>query len=71
MGARYRPKAVSGHVERNYRRLAAVLYDGARRGRGMLEGKVERSHAFRQVVTEAADMADRKASAAAFMARSA
>ena len=57
---RHRTEAIGRHVERNDRRLAAVLRDGACGGRLTFEGTVERCHAFRQIIAEAADMADRK-----------
>ena len=60
MGARHRAKTVSGHVERDHRRLAAILRDGARGCRFAAQGEVERGHAFRQVIAEAADVADRE-----------
>ena len=60
MRARHRTKAVAGNVERDDRRLAAVLHHGARGGGVDRQGQIERSHAFRQVAAEPADMADRK-----------
>ncbi len=60
MGARDRAETIDGDVEGNHRGLAAVVYDRARGGRLAFEDEVERSHAFRQITAEAADMADRK-----------
>ena len=61
VGPRHCAKTVRGDVERYQRRLAAVLDHGPPRRRFRRNRAVERGHAFRQIVAEAADMADRKA----------
>ena len=54
-------EAVRRHVERNHRRLAAILDDRARWSADSPQHRlIERGHAFGQIVAEAADVADRK-----------
>ena len=60
MGARHGTKAIRRHVEGNQRRLAAILDHRARGGGGGRNGPVERSHAFREVLAKATDVADRE-----------
>jgi len=57
---RHRTEAFRRNVEGNHRRLAAVVHDGAGGGRAAGDRRIQRGHAFRQIVAEAADMADRK-----------
>jgi len=60
MRARHRAKPVGRDVEGNDRRPAAVLRHGGGSYRRARHHIIEAGHAFRQIVAEAADVADRE-----------